>query len=403
LRQIAAKGRIDVALTEESLAGEVEAAGIIRVVSFGEADSELTHLTAGKPDRFSAVDTAQDDVCLLAFTSGTTGEPKACMHFHRDVIVMADTFCRHILKPGPDDIFTGTPPIGFTFGLGALVVFPFYARAAVALPEKATPGALAAAITRHGATICFTAPTAYRALLSLGTAGFASLRRCVSAGEPLSDVTSEAWFAATGIRIIDGIGATEMIHIFISTPQDEVRPGSTGRPIPGYVAALLDPEGKPIEGPGTGRLAIRGPTGCRYLADPRQRRYVIDGWNVTGDLYRRDADGYYWFQARSDDMILSGGYNIAGPEVERALLGHPAVAECAVIGQPDPERGEIVQAFIVLRDPAEAGPAMVRVLQDHVKQAIAPYKYPRAVTFVDTLPKTANGKIQRHALRGTAP
>lgn len=405
LRQIVDKAAVTLALCDrclrdELLAVQAERPALRRIVCFGAADTELETLAAGMPDQFDAVETSQDDVCLLAFTSGTTGQPKACMHFHRDVMAMCDGFARHILAPRPDDILIGTPPIAFTFGLGAVLAFPFRFRAATALIEQATPTALIDAIQRHRATMVFTSPTGYRAMLAqLPDHDISSLRICVSAGEVLPLPTTDAWFDATGLRIVDGIGATEMMHIFISAAGSDIRPGATGRAVPGYVATLLDGQGREIQGPGTGRLAVRGPTGCRYLADERQRNYVIDGWNVTGDTYRRDEDGYFWFVARADDMIISSGYNIAAPEVEQALLAHPAVAECAVIGVPDPERGNMVKAFVVTVPGRAQDAALVRELQDFVKSRIAPYKYPRAVTFLDSLPKTQTGKIQRFRLR----
>lgn len=405
LRQIVDKAAVTLALCDrclrdELLAVQAERPALRRIVCFGAADTELETLAAGMPDQFDAVETSQDDVCLLAFTSGTTGQPKACMHFHRDVMAMCDGFARHILAPRPDDILIGTPPIAFTFGLGAVLAFPFRFRAATALIEQATPTALIDAIQRHRATMVFTSPTGYRAMLAqLPDHDISSLRICVSAGEVLPLPTTDAWFDATGLRIVDGIGATEMMHIFISAAGSDIRPGATGRAVPGYVATLLDGQGREIQGPGTGRLAVRGPTGCRYLADERQRNYVIDGWNVTGDTYRRDEGGYFWFVARADDMIISSGYNIAAPEVEQALLAHPAVAECAVIGVPDPERGNMVKAFVVTVPGRAQDAALVRELQDFVKSRIAPYKYPRAVTFLDSLPKTQTGKIQRFRLR----
>lgn len=405
LGQVLDKAAIGFALCDASLLEELEAARTERpflhhVLSFGREDAELEQRMVKRAGGFTAVASAQDDVCLLAFTSGTTGQPKACAHFHRDVMAMCDGFARHILAPNPDDILIGTPPVAFTFGLGAVLAFPLRFRAATALPDQSTPPSLIAAIQRHRATMVFTSPTGYRAMLGqLGTFDIRSVRACVSAGEVLPVATSDAWFAATGLRIIDGIGATEMIHIFISAAGADIRPGATGRPIPGYHATLLDGEGWEIAGAGIGRLAVRGPTGCRYLADDRQRRYVIKGWNVTGDTYRRDEDGYYWFVARADDMIISSGYNIAGPEVEQALLAHPAVAECAVIGVPDAERGNMVKAFVVTMPGTVAGPALAKELQDFVKTRIAPYKYPRAITFLESLPKTQTGKIQRFVLR----
>jgi 2-aminobenzoate-CoA ligase len=400
---MALKAKIDHVVCEAKLCGEVESAakatGLLRrMTSYGAG--ELEGRAAPKPKVFDNVDTAVDDVALLAFTSGTTGDPKATMHFHRDVLAMADTVARHLLHTAPDDVYVGSPPLGFTFGLGALLVFPLRFRACAGLVETPTPEALLGAVSSWRATCLFTAPTAYRAMLSLtGKYDLTSLRRCVSAGEPLPKATSDAWFAQTGLRIIDGIGATEMIHIFISAAGDEIRPGATGKPLPGYRACILDDAGRPLPPGSTGRLAVKGPTGCRYLADPRQRNYVQNGWNITGDTYHIDADGYFWFQARADDMIVSSGYNIAGPEVEWALLAHPAVRECAVVGAPDPERGCIVKAYVVVRPERQADEALARELQAFVKKTIAPYKYPRAIAFVDALPKTPTGKLQRYVLR----
>ncbi len=403
LGAIIEKSRPAIALSDHRLLAELHsAAGPTRIVhgtvSWGGGD--LEGRMAGAADRFSNVDTASDDVCLLAFTSGTTGKPKACAHFHRDVLAMADVVARHLLHTGPDDVYTGSPPLGFTFGLGALLVFPFRFRAAAAPVEIPAPAALFAAIEGHKATCLFTAPFAYRSLMAeLPGKDIASLRQCVSAGEYLPKAVSDAWHERTGIRIIDGIGATEMIHIFISASGAAIRPGATGKPLPGYKACVLDDDGRPLAAGSTGRLAVTGPTGCRYLDDERQRDYVQNGWNMTGDLYRADADGYFWFVSRADDMIVSAGYNIAGLEVEWALLGHPAVRECAVVGAPDAERGTVVKAFVVLTPGSAAGAALARELQDFVKQRIAPYKYPRLVEFLDALPKTATGKLQRKALR----
>ena len=354
----------------------------------------------GQASTFDNVDTARDDVCLLAFTSGTTGKPKATMHFHRDVLAMREVVAGHLLETTPDDIYVGSPPLGFTFGLGALLVFPLGRRGATVLVEQPSPENLLSAVQRFGATALFTSPTAYRSLLtSLDKFDISSLKRCISAGEALPKATSDAWFAATGMRLIDGIGATELIHIFISAKGEQIRPGTTGKPLPGYQACILDPDGLPLPPGKIGRLAVKGPTGCRYLDDPRQRDYVVQGWNVTGDLYSQDEDGYFRFEARADDMIISAGYNIAGPEVEAALLQHAAVKECAVVGVPDEARGQLVKAFIVLHDGVSGSPELVQTLQNFVKQTIAPYKYPRAVEFRDSLPKTATGKLQRHALR----
>ena len=404
LQPIVEKAQIALAICSDDLTGDLEAllaaTALRRIVAYGSAASELERAMAAKPDQFAAISTSQDDVCLIAFTSGTTGQPKATMHFHRDVLAMCETFARHMVPAGPEAIFTGTPSIAFTFGLGGLLVFPLYFRAAIALPRAGTPTALAEAIERHRATHVFTSPTAYRAITAWKKEfDLSSLKVCVSAGEVLSKAISDSWFAATGIRLIDGIGGTEMIHIFISAAGDDIRPGATGKPVPGYTAQLFDQNLRPVEGPGTGRLGIRGPTGCRYLSDPRQRDYVVGGWNMTGDVYRRDAEGYYWFVARADDMIVSGGYNIAGPEVEAALLLHPDVEECAVIGWPDPERGQIVKAVVVPKRGVVAGPDLAKTLQEHVKHTLAPYKYPRAVEFCDALPKTMTGKLQRGALR----
>lgn len=341
-------------------------------------------------------DTGRDDPALIAFTSGTTGEPKGCIQFHRDILAPADSFAAHILRPSRDDVFASSAPIAFTFGLGALLIFPLRARATAVTIERATPAALLDAVARHGVTALFTAPTAYKEMLqSVDRASIASLRLCVSAGEHLPPAVWHLWAERTGLRIVDGIGATEMMHVFISAAGDDIRPGATGRVVPGYRACILDEAGVPRD-EGVGRLAVKGPTGCRYLADPRQRAYVQDGWNVTGDTYRRDRDGYYWYVARSDDMIVSSGYNIGAPEVENALLTHPAVVECGVIGIPCDRRGQIVKAFVVTRE--DRTEALVKTLQDHVKATIAPYKYPRAIAFVDALPKTATGKLQRHAL-----
>ena len=389
-----------VALCDVRLVEDLQKAAIpgLRTATFGTA-GDLGALMEGKSESFDDVDTAADDVALLAFTSGTTGRPKATMHFHRDVLAIADTFSAHVLRPEPDDVFTGSPPIGFTFGLGGLVVFPLRVGASVLLLEKATPDLLADAITRHGVTVVFTAPTAYKAILAAGAADkLAGVRRAVSAGEALPEAVWRAVNEATGLRIIDGIGATEMLHIFISTADDDIRPGSTGRAVPGYTAAVLDDDGQPVPDGTPGHLAVRGPTGCRYLRGDRQEVYVRHGWNVTGDTYVRDADGYFHYQARTDDMIVSSGYNIAGPEVEQALLGHPEVVDCAVVGAPDEERGMIVKAFVVL-NPDRTREVSPEELQDFVKQAIAPYKRPRAVEFLDELPRTSTGKLQRYKLR----
>jgi 2-aminobenzoate-CoA ligase len=364
-------------------------------------DAELDRLALEKPVSFDAVRTGRDDVALLGFTSGTTGKPKATMHFHRDLLIIADGYAREVLNVVPEDIFVGSPPLAFTFGLGGLAIFPLRFGAAATLLEQATPPNRIEIIENFRATVCFTAPTAYRAMLSAMDAGadLSSLRAAVSAGETLPAPVYDDWIAKTGKPMLDGIGATEMLHIFITNRFNDHRPACTGKPVTGYEARIVDDAGMPLP-PGTpGRLAVRGPTGCRYLADDRQGVYVQNGWNITGDTFVMDDDGYFHFAARNDDMILSSGYNIAGPEVEAALLSHPAVAECAVIGAPDADRGSIVQAHVVLAPGHAPTDATVKALQDHVKATIAPYKYPRSVVFLDELPKTQTGKIQRFRLR----
>jgi len=401
-----------VALTEPSLAicdhrfaGDLAAgAPALTVLHYGgEEPDDLTARCAAKDGGFAPVDTAADDVAMLASTSGTTGQPKVAMHFHRDVLATADTFSRYLIRPRPDDVFTGTPPLGFTYGLGGLLLFPLRAGASTLLIERATPTELADAIAAHGVTVLSTAPTAYRAMLAAGKApALKKLQRCVSAGEHLPKSVWEEFREATGLSIIDGIGSTEMLHIFIAAADRDIRPGSTGRAVPGYRATILDENGGEVPDGEPGRLAVQGPTGCRYLADDRQRSYVRHGWNITGDTYVRDADGYYWFQARSDDMIISAGYNIAGPEVEEALLGHSDVLEVAVVGAPDPGRGMVVQAYVVLCEGVAPDPAKAAELQDFAKASIAPYKYPRVIEFVPELPKTISGKTQRFRLRQMA-
>lgn len=392
-----------IAICDQRFTQELEGAAIHNLQTLlygGAANDDLTALAEAKSAEFENVATAADDVCMLAFTSGTTGKPKATMHFHRDVLAIADTFSRRLLRPTSDDLFAASPPLAFTFGLGQSVVFPLRARAAVYLLEQPSPQRLLEAVERYGVTVLATAPTAYRAMVpNLGGAGLTSLRACVSAGETLPKATWDAVHDACGIRIIDGIGSTELLHIFISASGDEIRPGSTGRVVPGYVAEVQDPDGRPVPDGELGRLAVKGPTGCRYLRGDRQTTYVQNGWNITGDVYVRDGNGYYFYQARADDMIVSAGYKIAGPEVEEALLRHPAVAEAAVIGAPDEERGMIVKAVVVLQSGAELGPEPVKTLQDFVKSQIAPYKYPRAIEFADSLPRTATGKLQRFRLR----
>ena len=342
----------------------------------------------------------RDDVALLGFTSGTTGEPKATMHFHRDLLVIADGYAREVLGVTPSDVVVGSPPLAFTFGLGGLLLFPLHVGASTVLLEKASPDVLPAAIAHHGATVCVTAPTSYRAMAAkAGEHDLSSLRKCVSAGEALPAATRALGKEATGVEMIDGIGSTEMLHIFVSHDEAHAVPGATGTAVPGYVAKVIGDDGREVPAGTVGRLAVQGPTGCRYLDDPRQAQYVENGWNVTGDAYVRDADGRFHYQARTDDMIISGGYNIAGPEVESALLLHPAVSECAVIGVRDAERGEIVKAFVVLREGQRSDEGTARELQDFVKRTIAPYKYPRAMAFVDALPKTETGKLQRFRLK----
>jgi 2-aminobenzoate-CoA ligase len=391
-------GLCDDRVSEEPKRAQQETPVLSKLVCFG--NGELEALAANKPTTFTAVKTAADDVSLIAFTSGTTGVPKGTMHFHRDVLAICDCFPKHILQANESDIFIGSPPLAFTFGLGGLLLFPMRVRATAVLLEKAPPLELLKAIEEFKATVVFTSATGYRFMLDhFAEHDISSLRKCVSAGETLPHVTSDAWFEKTGVRIIDGIGTTEILHIFISASGNDIRPGSTGKPVKGYEAKVVDEDGKTLRPGQVGRLAVRGPTGCRYLADDRQRDYVLDGWNVTGDAYFVDEDGYFWFQARTDDMILSAGYNIAGPEVEEALLAHPVVRECAVVGAPDEMRGSIVKAFVVLREDAKPCQELVETLQSFVKERIAPYKYPRAVDFVEALPKTESGKVQRFILR----
>jgi len=392
-----------VAICDHRFTGELAGAapGLPLVPYGGTSNDDLTKLCAAKPGTFTDVVTAADDVAMLAATSGTTGVPKATMHFHRDVLAIADTFGQHLVQSQPTDVFTGTPPLGFTFGLGGLLVFPMRAGAATLLLERATPPELAEAVAHFGVTVLFTSPTAYRAMLRAGKAGaLAGLRTAISAGEHLPKSVWDDFFEQTGVRLVDGIGSTEMLHVFVSAAGDSIRPGSTGKAIPGYQAEVLAPDGTPAADGEPGRLAIIGPTGCRYLADPRQADYVQDGWNITGDTYIRDADGYLWYQGRSDDIIVSAGYNIAPAEIELALEQHPEVAECAVVGRPDPDRGTIVHAAVVLAGGAAGTEAKVAELQDFMKQHMAPYKYPRSIEFVAALPRTATGKVQRFRLRG---
>ncbi|MFP6771715.1 MAG: AMP-binding protein [Alphaproteobacteria bacterium] len=398
---------VSLALCDEKLADEMEAAraaseSLEDIVYFhASGPGGLEQRMADKSTSFENVDTAADDICLIAFTSGTTGQPKGCLHFHRDLMAVCLTSSGQIIKPGADDVFAGTPPLAFTYGLGGLLLFPMAAGAAVLLLESYTPDGLIDAINRHKITVLFTAPTMYRTITPLvAQTPVPSLRVCNSAGEALPKPTWDDWHGATGLDIHDGIGATEMLHNFIAGTNGNIRSGATGRTIPGFEAKVLDASGNEAPRGEVGRLAVRGPTGCRYMANPeRQAGYVVGGWNLTGDSYVRDEDGYFWYQARTDDMIISAGYNISGPEIEVVLLEHPAVADCAVIASPDPQRGQVVKACIVLRDPAQAGPELVSALQKHVKATIAPYKYPRKVEFIDELPRTATGKVQRFALR----
>jgi 2-aminobenzoate-CoA ligase len=375
------------------------------VFSHDDRASGLAALVARQPSTFANVETASDDVCMIAFTSGTTGRPKGTMHFHRDVLAVCDTFPPSSFRPVPADVFVGTPPLAFTYGLGGALLFPLRAGASTVLLEKPSSEVLLGAVEENGATVMFTAPTSYRAMAPLvERRRIRSLRVCVSAGEALPVATRALWESASGVRIIDGIGSTEMLHIFIAAAGDEIRPGATGKPVPGYVACILDDDGAPLPPGNVGRLAVKGPTGCRYLADPRQRDYVQNGWNLTGDAYLLDDDGYFWYQARTDDMIVSSGYNIAGPEIEGALLEHPRVLECAVVGAPDEARGTIVKAFVVLHPSSAggddgAGDVLATELQEFVKARIAPYKYPRAIEFVEALPRTQTGKLQRYKLR----
>lgn len=411
LKPIIDKGEIQAALCDSRLRDELERcmdsthacySPTLKQARYFMDDGPdgLEALAAAKPAQFTACDTAVDDVCLIAFTSGTTGKPKGCMHFHRDVLAMCDTFSRHILRTSRDDIICGTPPLAFTFGLGGMLCFPLRAGGSTVLIEKLTPADLLKTVQDFRVTMTFTAPTFYRQMAEIaGDYDLSSLKTTVSAGEALPDATRQLWKEATGIEMLDGIGGTELIHVYISSPPEEVRRGAIGRVVPGYVAQIVDDDMKPVP-PGTvGRLAVRGPTGCRYLADERQRKFVQQGWNLPGDTFMMDEDGYFFYQARNDDMIISAGYNIAGPEVEDCLLTHEAVAECGVVGVADPARGSIVKAFVVLKPGFEGSDEMVKQLQEYVKANIAPYKYPRAIEFCDKLPRTETGKLQRFVLR----
>ncbi len=411
LGQIVERGQVTIALCDTALRGELESAAarspmLARIVCFGDDSADGLEARMARHDApFANVDTAADDTCVLAFTSGTTGQPKATMHFHRDVMASCVCFPPHVLRAVPDDVFIGSPPLAFTFGLGGLTIFPMHIGASTVLLERAGPPDLLEAIVTQRATVCFTAPTSYRAMAAgarerkIGVRDGGPLRKCVAAGEALPAATRALWREATGIEIIDGIGATELFHIFISADEANARPGATGVPVPGYRARVADENGNTVPAGTIGRLAVQGPTGCRYLDDPRQADYVQDGWNYTGDAYLQDADGYFFYQSRTDDMIISAGYSIAAVEVEDALLSHAAVAECAVIGIADEERGQIVKACVVLRAGHSGDEAMVKALQDYVKATVAPYKYPRAVEFREALPRTETGKLQRFRLR----
>jgi 2-aminobenzoate-CoA ligase len=412
LSKIVDKAEIEFALCDTRLMDEMvtcakNSSFLKKVVGFdgtSNHDAELDRLALEKSVLYDAVPTGRDDVALLGFTSGSTGTPKATMHFHRDLLIIADAYAKEVLGVTPDDVFVGSPPLAFTFGLGGLAIFPLRFGAAATLLEAATPPNMIEIIEKYKATVCFTAPTAYRVMLQAMEEGadLSSLRAAVSAGETLPAPVYEAWMAKTGKPMLDGIGSTEMLHIFISNRFDDHKPACTGKPVSGYEVRILDQDGNDVAPGEVGRLAVRGPTGCRYLADDRQSQYVMDGWNITGDSFSMSADGHLHFAARNDDMIISAGYNIAGPEVEAALLAHPAVQECAVIGAPDEERGSIVQAHVVLVAGQEASDDLSKILKDHVKATIAPYKYPRSIIFTDALPKTETGKIQRFRLRPDA-
>ncbi|MBC7585412.1 MAG: AMP-binding protein [Tardiphaga sp.] len=399
------KAKIPLALCDSKLVDEMEKAKLAapelrRIVYWGvDAPDSLEAMIADASPEFTAVDTAADDVCLIAFTSGTTGDPKGTMHFHRDMLAVCDGFAHNVLRASKEDRFIGSAPLAFTFGFGG-VLFPLHIGASFVVLEKAGPEELPPAIEKFKVTVCFTAPTSYRAMLAkMGSHDISSLRKCVSAGETLPKGTYDAWLKATGIKLMDGIGGTELLHIFICAVEEEIRPGPTGRPVPGYIAKIIDDEGNDAL-PGTmGRLAVKGPTGCKYLADERQKRFVQNGWNITGDTFIMDEDGYFWYKSRSDDMIVSAGYNIAGPDVEAALLTHPAVTDCGVVGSPDEARGMVVKAYVVLAPGFTGDAALTLELQNHVKREIAPYKYPRAIEFVTQLPKTETGKLKRFALR----
>ena len=405
LKAIIDIGQVSHALCDAGVADELREAALacpgmrrIRHFNYDGPDS-LERAMERFSDPFDNLDTAADDICLLGFTSGTTGVPKATIHFHRDILASCCCWPPHVLRAVPDDVFIGSPPLAFTFGLGGLLLFPMSIGASTVLLEKCGPPQLLDGIKEFGATVLFTAPTSYRTLAARSVElRRTPLRKCVSAGEALPASTRTMWKEATGIELIDGIGATEMLHIFISADEANARPGATGLPVPGYRAEVVDDNDREVPPGVVGKLRVKGPTGCRYLADDRQKTYVRNGWNYTGDAYMRDADGYFHYHARTDDMIISAGYNIASPEIEEALMLHPAVAECGVIGEPDEERGQIVKAYVVLRPGHVADETMVKILQDFVKKTVAPYKYPRAVAFIEKLPRTQTGKLQRFKL-----
>jgi 2-aminobenzoate-CoA ligase len=409
LSAIVNKARTRFALCAEPLAEELyktrqAASALEKVILYGKENDQgdsPAEFIAAQPGQFSTVAAACNDVALIAFSSGTSGEPKATVHFHRDLLAICDTFSKYVLKPQPDDIFCGSPPLAFTFGLGGLLLFPMRVGASTVLLPKVTAEGLLAAIERHACSVCFTAPTLYRAMVEhVAAFNVSSLKKCVSAGETLPLAVFEAWHKATGIQIMDGIGSTEMLHIFISASGSEIRPGATGKVVPGFEAKVVDETGRTLPANTVGRLAVRGPTGCRYLDSPdQQRKYVQDGWNLTGDAYRMDNDGYFWYEGRTDDMIVSSGYKISAIEIEMALMSHPKVSECAVVGSPSQDRGEIAKAFVVLSANAEGSDGLRGELQEHVKSQIAPYKYPRAIEFVTELPRTSTGKLQRGRLR----
>jgi 2-aminobenzoate-CoA ligase len=409
LRNIVAKAEVSLALCDARLIDELEIAAegnsSLRIVRFNCSDpGGLETLMNSKPAEFANVATGAEDVALIGFTSGTTGVPKAAAHYHRDVLATCDSYAKHVLQPRAEDLFCGSPPLGFTFGLGGLVLFPIYAGAATLLLEKPGPEELMRAIAQYRVTTVFTAPIAYRTMTNLAdTYDISSLRTCVSAGETLPKSVWEGWHAKTGLRILDGIGSTEMLHIFIGSPADRVRPGSTGQPVPGYAAEIHDEDGNALPPENIGRLAVKGPTGCKYLADSRQANYVQNGWNYPGDAYRMDADGYFYYVARTDDMIVSAGYNVSGPEVEQVLLTHVDVKECAVVGKPDHERGtHIVKAYVVLVQTVLEQEQKADELREYVKQTIASFKAPREIEFVSELPRTETGKVQRFRLRERA-